>query len=405
MLFKHISNLKLKKRKFNFLKSNDEKSKLFNSYSQDHLTNDKSKSLNNIQSPRNSIKSISNSIFNSASFSKRHPLHLSPAIKPKKIFMRLEESDEIAKIIKEEEKKIYFKQRFNYGQHLSVEEFRSRFLNKIPQNTYKRKLERKLKEQLKSEEKILALNYSLSFYNLIKKNKKLIKDYKINDDEKDKNQLKRNFNLKKFFEKSKEEKNRYSREMSIQFESNKKEIVNDINNENLNKKVKDKEHMNEKNFRIYKKKQYYKQKMKMKEKSKVFSTILDDEFDSNFSYLEKDDLNRKDKCQKNIVNYKALSNKILVSNLIRQMRIIYLRDPSLNLIRGKQSKKIEDLKKEVSLFDDYQDLYNQKNNEIISLSHYYKKKLILPSFIKTKFKRKTNLKFGEVYDNYFGFPV
>ena len=73
--------------------------------------------------------------------------------------------------------------------------------------------------------------------------------------------------------------------MSIQFESNKKEIVNDINIENLNQKVKDKEHMNEKNFRIYKKKQYKKQKMKMKEKSKVFSTILDDEFDSNFSYL------------------------------------------------------------------------------------------------------------------------
>ena len=129
---------------------------------------------------------------------------------------------------------------------------------------------------------------------------------------------------------------------------------------------------------------------------------MDDEFYSN---SQKSHYIKQDKFGRNKVNYKALSNKILISNLIKQMKVIYLRDPTLNLLRGNQTKKIEDLQKEDSLYDEDKELYNQNNNDILSFSKHNKKWLILPGFVKTKFKRKTNMKFGEISDNYFGIPV
>ena len=57
-----------------------------------------------------------------------------------------------------------------------------------------------------------------------------------------------------------------------------------------------------------------------------------------------------------------------------------------------------DLKKEVSLYDEFEALYNKYNDDI-TFSRYNKIKLTLPKFIKTKFKK--NLKF----DSYFGVPV
>ena len=146
---------------------------------------------------------------------------------------------------------------------------------------------------------------------------------------------------------------------------------------------------------------FYKLKRNFEEKSKVFDIILDDEFYSNSQKLH---YIKQDRFGRNKVNYKALSNKILISNLIKQMKIIYLRDPTLNMLRGNQPKKIEDLQKDISIYDEGKEIYNQENN-ILSFTKLNKKWLILPGFIKTKFKRKTNMKFGEISDNYFGIPV
>ena len=103
---------------------------------------------------------------------------------------------------------------------------------------------------------------------------------------------------------------------------------------------------------------------------------------------------------RNKINYVALANKIFLTNLIKQMKIIYIKDPAMNILRGNTSKKISDLKKEVSLYDEFEGLYNKYNDDI-TFSRYNKIKLTLPKFIKTKFKKETHLK----YDNYFGIPV
>ena len=335
--------------------------------------------------------------------------------------MKLEERDKIEKIIKEEAKKIYFKQRINFGQNLSVEEFKTRLANKAPQNAYKRELERKIKEKIKLKNKLVShfpikknlnnintekkIDINQKINNIIKVNQKLFRNFTLYQDEKDGEQSKKNMSLvKEFIEKNKEAKTKLSIEMSKQFDTNKKELFMELDSEKIfkNDAKKFKKYMDEKNFRNYRRKQFIKLKKYFEEKSKVFDIILDDEFYSN---SQKSHYIKQDRFGRNKVNYKALSNKILISNLIKQMNVIYLRDPSLNLLRGNQTKKIEDLQKEVSLYDEDKELYNKNNNDILSFSKHNKKWLILPGFVKTKFKRKTNMKFGEISDNYFGIPV
>lgn len=418
IISKNINNISFSNRR-----SNKGRSLLLRNYSQDFLTNDNSISLKNYPSPRNSIanKSLTRSLFNSPSISKNQHLSNFFLLSPQKIYMKLEERDKIEKIIKEEAKKIYFKQRINFGQNLSVEEFKTRLANKAPQNAYKRELERKIKEKIKLKNKLVShfpikknlnnintekkIDINQKINNIIKVNQKLFRNFTLYQDEKDGEQSKKNMSLvKEFIEKNKEAKTKLSIEMSKQFDTNKKELFMELDSEKIfkNDAKKFKKYMDEKNFRNYRRKQFIKLKKYFEEKSKVFDIILDDEFYSN---SQKSHYIKQDRFGRNKVNYKALSNKILISNLIKQMNVIYLRDPSLNLLRGNQTKKIEDLQKEVSLYDEDKELYNKNNNDILSFSKHNKKWLILPGFVKTKFKRKTNMKFGEISDNYFGIPV
>ena len=107
---------------------------------------------------------------------------------------------------------------------------------------------------------------------------------------------------------------------------------------------------------------------------------------------------------KHQINYVALTNKIYLSNLIKQMRLIYIRDPAMNILRGNKTKRISELLKEIPIFDEFEELYNVNDTDI-TISRYNKIKLTLPKFIKTKFKKSTNIKYGHIIDNYFGIPV
>ena len=231
MLYKRLSNIIISNNINNISKrrSNKRKSLLLRNYSQDFLTNDNSKSFKNYQSPRNSKanKSLTRSIFNSLSISKNQPLSHFYFLTPQKIYMKLEERDKIEKIIKEEANKIYFKQRINFGQNLSVDEFRTRLANKAPQNSYKRELARKIKEKINLKNKIVShlpnkknlnnintekqIDLNQKINNIIKVNQQLFRNFTLYRGEKDGEQSKKNMSLvKEFMEKNNQAKTKLS---------------------------------------------------------------------------------------------------------------------------------------------------------------------------------------------------
>ena len=154
-------------------------------------------------------------------------------------------------------------------------------------------------------------------------------------------------------------------------------------------------------FNKFKNKLLFKKNNKLREKTRVFVTVIIDELNSN---LEKIKSMNDDTHNKNQINYVALTNKIYLSNIIKQMRIIYIRDPAMNILRGNNTKKIWELQKEIPLFDEFEELYNLNDTDI-TIFRYNKIKLSLPKFIKTRFKKSTNFKYGHIIDNYFGIPV
>ena len=334
-----------------------------------------------------------------------------------KIFTKLERRKEIEKIIREESKKIYFKQRINYGQHLSVEEFRSRFKNRIPQNIHKKNLKRRLDEKLKAKtflktiknmknlDKTVDTNDNSIEMNrgIINTNKKLIRNYSafLSEKEREIEISKKNLILvNEYFQKAEKEKKNITKEMIKQFDSNKKEkhffeFSRNIRHKKITKKI------NELEFNKYRKIFSFQYSKKLKENAKIFDTIIIDELNSN---LEKIQSFKDDTHHINQINYVALSNKIFLSNLIKQMRFIYIRDPTMVILRGKATKKITDLKKETPIYLEFEKLYNQDDTNVV-FSRYNKIKLALPKFIRTRFKKSTNSKYGNNIDNYFGIPV
>ena len=330
------------------------------------------------------------------------------------IFKKLKQRDQIEKIIQEESKKIYFKQRINYGHHLSVEEFRRRFKNPIPQNTYKRNLQRRLKEKLKTksffkptkylkkpEKNIELIDDNKTNLSIINANKKLIRNYSAFSSVREITVSKKNELLvNDYFKKSENEKRKKTQEIIRQFDMNKKgKCYNQFSRNNKHKKILQK--FNEIEFNKFRSFYSSQNKKKLKEKAKVFDTIIIDELNSN---LEKIKSIKDETHNTNQINYVALTNKIFSSNLIKQMRLIYIRDPTMNILRGKTTKKISDLKRETPLYYEFEQLYNQDETDI-TISRYNKIKLSLPKFIKTKFKKSTNSKYGNIIDNYFGIPV
>ena len=391
---------------FNKKRRNKKNSLILPSHSTNYLLSNRPNTAKFIYDKKSIIKPRVNSAFNSISITKKPTTSttvrsvLSPA--QSQIYKKLDINDKIEKIIKEESKKIYFKQRITYGYHLSVEELRSRFMNPIPQHAYKRQLKRRIKEKIKlkaksffertkkekSDDKLFYYKIPNQFTNPIK-NEKLIRNFTPFSKGKEinyKNLV--NYYLEKS-DKINKKRNSILREPIREFkEKIGLDLDNIIQRTNSSK-------MTNKRFKNAKKQIRIKNLNKLKEKSRVFDNIVIDELNSN---LEKIKTVEDDIVSRNKINYVALTNKILLTNLIKQMKIIYIKDPPMNVLRGNTSKKIMDLKKEVSLYDEFEALYNKYNDDI-TFSRYNKIKLTLPKFIKTKFKK--NLKF----DSYFGIPV
>ena len=412
MLYMNLTNNLTKKSEDNnkiFNKSRRKKknSLILPSHSTNYLLSNRPNTAKFIYDKKSIIKPRINSAFNSISITKKPttPTTVGSVLSPaqSQIYKKLDINDKIEKIIKEESKKIYFKQRITYGYHLSVEELRSRFMNPIPQNAYKRQLERRIKEKLKlkaksffertkkekSDDKLFYHKIPNQFNNLIK-NQKLIRNFTPFSKGKEINYK----NLVNDYLEKAETINRkrtsiirepireyYKEKMGLDLDN----IIQKTNSSKMtNKRFKsEKKHIRIRNIN------------KLKEKARVFDNIIIDELNSN---LEKIKTVENDTVSRNKINYVALTNKIFLTNLIKQMKVIYIKDPPMNVLRGNTSKKIMDLKKEVSLYDEFEALYNKYNDDI-TFSRYNKIKLTLPKFIKTKFKN--NLKF----DSYFGIPV
>ena len=411
MLYKHLSNNLSKKFEDNNLFYRN-RNKIKNSFSTENIQSNRPNTAKFIFNQKKVIKPRVNSAFNSISLTKKptSPTTVRSflSLTPSKIYKKLAQRDKIEKIIKEESKKVYFKQKINCGIHLTVEELRSRFMNPIPQHSYKRNLERRIKEKLKSKAKTffeyskkeLSIENKLDnlnkFNDLIKANKKLIRNFNPFYQGKEINNSYKNFMIvNNYFENVEKLNRKRSFLLSQPFYELRDSIG--LKADNTIKKSNSSQKMNEKIFKSEKKNINIKNKNKIKEKSRVFDNIIIDELNTN---LEKIKTVENDTLSRNKINYVALANKIFLTNLIKQMKIIYIKDPAMNILRGNTSKKISDLKKEVSLYDEFEGLYNKYNDDI-TFSRYNKIKLTLPKFIKTKFKKETHLK----YENYFGIPV
>ena len=238
-------------------------------------------------------------------------------------------------------------------------------------------------------------------HSIINTNRKLIRNYSAFANENEIKLSKKNLLLvEDYFKKAENEKKTITKEMIKQFDINKKEkLFNEFNRSIKHKKISKK--FNEVEFNKFMHSFSFDKNKKLKEKAKVFDTIVIDEMNSN---LEKLKSIKNETYNTNKINYIALTNKIFLTNLLKQMRLIYIRDPAMNILRGKTTKKISDLKRETSLYNEFEQLYNLDDTDI-TFSRYNKIKLSLPKFIKTKFKKSTNYKYGNNIDNYFGIPV
>ena len=411
MLYMNLTNNLTKKSEDNnkiFNKSRRKKknSLILPSHSTNYLLINRPNTAKFIYDKKSIIKPRVNSAFNSISITKKPttPTTVGSVLSPaqSQIYKKLDINDKIEKIIKEESKKIYFKQRITYGYHLSVEELRSRFMNPIPQNAYKRQLKRRIKEKLKlkaknffertkkekSDDKLFYHKIPNQFNNLIK-NQKLIRNFTPFSKGKEINY--KNL-VNDYLEKVAKINRKRSSILREPIREYKEKMGLDL--DNIIQKTNSSK-MTNKRFKSEKKHIRIRNINKLKEKARVFDNIIIDELNSN---LEKIKTVENDTVSRNKINYVALTNKIFLTNLIKQMKIIYIKDPPMNVLRGNTSKKIMDLKKEVSLYDEFEALYNKYNDDI-TFSRYNKIKLTLPKFIKTKFKN--NLKF----DSYFGIPV
>ena len=359
-------------------------------------------------------KSLANSFFSSFSFSKKStsPTSLRKAVSPSPfpIYLRLKQYDQIEKIVKEESRKKYFPKRLNLGNNnLSAEELKFRMKNLVPKNVYKRQIIIKNKGKMKLKNKTFfikkfnkdsKIDLDKNLHELILTNKKLINNFgKFHYDRELRTSRKNLTLVNNYFHKA-EEQNKIISLLNKRF--SKIELINKEAYENSlqsNKPFTRK--LSNKKFSTLRNRLYHKKLKKIKEKSKVFDDIISEELNNNF---EKIKTIKSDIISRNKIDYVSLSNKVFLTNLIKQMKIIYIKDPAMNTLRGKDTKRITDIKKEVSIYDEFEGLYNKYNDDI-TFSRYNKIKLSLPKFIKTKFHKKTIKKYGTICDNHFGVPV
>ena len=323
--------------------------------------------------------------------------------KSAKIYLRLEQKEEIEKIIKEEEKKRFFNQEFHLNKNINREELKRRIGNKIPFNKISNKIIKNRMSIKSNDQKIMSTSLSNKKYNFRKSRNiepKIFLNFKSQDDNDIENSKKNYDMVNDFLNKMDEEKILKFNEMEKKFMKNKSfedkmRKSNKFDNKNNDKK-KENLKLKESDFIKFKRRQMIKEKKHLKQKSTVFDNII--KYDFNNLYPLK---NEETKYQ--IVNYRLLSRTILMRNLLKQMKIAVFKDENLNVLRGFQSLKIADLDNEKFNLNS-QDKYTNQNDNMFYLGYNVKNKPV-PNFLKVKFNMKTTKKFGEISGSYFGLPV
>ena len=350
-----------------------------------------------------------------------------------KIYLKLEKSEEIAKIVNEEEKKRYFNREFHINKNINREELKRRIENISP--SYQRTFNKKNKNSKKinsvsirrRKDRLLSSSYNnygiKSIKSLININNKLIHNYKYQGE----NEIiksKINYDaVTNFLQNMDEQKKLLYEELEKKFLENKKSnpfinddektdgkekieynknFVNGENNEDnnrrrINKKIERELKLKEADFIKFKKKMLIKEKKTFIKKSRVFDNIL--HYDFKNYYTSKDE---EDKYQS--VNYRLLGRTILMRNLMKQMKIAVYKDETLNVLRGFQSLKIANINSDAFKKKNQDSYSNQNNNDVFYFSGSLKDKPI-PHFLKLKFNMNTTKKFGEINGSYFGLPV
>lgn len=346
-----------------------------------------------------------------------------------KVYLKLDKSEEIAKIILEEEKKRYFNREFHLNKIVNREELKRRIESITPykNKSFQKKIKKfeKIKYGLERRHKrpftTINNNGIKSIKSLININNKLIHNYKFQG-EKEIIKSKMNYEAVTNFLKSMDEKNqKHFEEMEKKFleKKNKKEFMPDEDNkknkkeQHINNNISDMRYNQEKNkrkinknnemklkesnFIKFKKRMIIKEKKLFQEKSKVFDNILHNDFKNYYTSKDEDD-------KYQTVNYRLLSRTILMRNLMKQMKITVYKDECLNVLRGFQSLKIASLNDGDFKNKDKDGYYNQNNNDLFVISGSIKDRPI-PHFLKLKFNMNTAKKFGEINGSYFGLPV
>jgi len=351
-------------------------------------------------------------------------------LKNARIYLKLEKSEEIAKIVNEEEKKRFFNREFHLNKNVNRDELKRRIkiINYPFQRSYDKYHNKKDKDRSISVNRRKKRLLSSSFNNdgiksiksLININNKLIHNYKYQGE----NEIlksKMNYDaVTNFLQSMDEQKKLQYEKMEKKFLENKKnnpfideeeadkkdQKEQDVKNwtiadENKRKKLKkliEKEmKLKEADFIKFKKRMLIKEKKFFRLKSKVFDNILRYDF-KNF-YTSKDE---DEKYQ--TVNYRLLGRTILMRNLMKQMKVAVYKDETLNVLRGFQSLKIANINSDSFKKKDKDSYSNQTNNDVFYFSGSLKDKPI-PHFLKLKFSMNTAKKFGEINGSYFGLPV
>ena len=330
-------------------------------------------------------------------------------IKSAKIYLRLEEKDEIEKIISEEEKKKYFNQELHLTKNINRDELKRRLKAKIPFYEISNKKSTKSRNNLLNKEKPKTPKTALEkstfdrSRNLISVNKKLFKNFRSQGD-KEIERSKKSLNMvNDFLKKMDEEKLKKFNEMEKEFLKNKfgneeQEQIKENNIKDKKNNIKQFENLKitESDFIKFKKRQMIKDKKFLKQKARIFDNALKYDFGNYYAPKTEDNKHYG-------VNYRLLSRTILMRNLMKQMKVTVFKDESLNVLRGFQSLKIANLENDKLKLDN-QDIYSNQNENVFFFGSNMKKKPI-PHFLKSKFSKKTINKFGEVVGSYFGLPV
>ena len=334
------------------------------------------------------------------------------SIKSSRIYLRLEERDEIEKIISEEEKKRYVNKEININKIINRDELKRRF-KKVPFSDISNKKPRrkkylppKMKRSLSSISKKSSNEFSHT-RGLISINKVLLQNFRSEG----KNEIersKKNFVMVNEFLKKVDEENmdKYY-EIEKQFVKNKnneeekknKEIIHTkiLKSNNNKEKKRESIKIKESDFIKFKRLQMIKEKKFHRLKARIFDNMMKNDY-QNYYHA------RSGESKYHTINYRLLSKTILMRNLMKQMKVATFKDEALNILQGYQSKKISDLANDKFSLEN-KDIYTNQSDNMYFFGNNKLKNKPIPHFLKVKFSMKTSRKFGEINGSCFGLPV